>query len=162
MRAAVAQELPRPARLSCADPCATSRSARSNAAALCQGTRPDGEAMTSLGPSVLRSAADRRWPVDEWRYQRRLRIGLLVGWVLVMGAAAAFGPHPGNLQELRADVASGQVRTVVVGEELPLGGRRQHLSWQRGWFRYELPVSSRDIAEDLQRKNSELRVVHTV
>jgi len=116
--------------------------------------------MTSLGPSVLGSAADRRWPVDQWRYQRRLRIGLLVGWVLVMGAAAAFGARSGNLQQLRADVASGQVRTVVVGEEPPLGGP-QHVSWHRGWFRYELPVDSPGIAEDLQRANPGLRVLHT-
>jgi hypothetical protein len=82
-----------------------------------------------------RSRADRRW--DRWRHV------LLLGWVVLVAAAAVLGERAGSWQDVQAGVASGEVHTVRIADALPAGSTGYatvQVQWRTGPWRHQARV----------------------
>ncbi|MCW2781985.1 MAG: hypothetical protein JWR35_2434 [Marmoricola sp.] len=87
------------------------------------------------GSPQLWSRSDRRWD--------RIRYALVIGWLLVIVAAPVFGERTASWGDVRSLVASGQLDTVAVSQEMPPGSTGYslvELHWRHGWLRYQAQV----------------------
>jgi hypothetical protein len=87
------------------------------------------------GDPQLWSRADRRWD--------RIRLALVVGWLVLAAATAMTGERSASWNDVRAQVATGEIDAVRVSGEMPTGSTgfsTVQVRWQDGPFRYRTEV----------------------
>lgn len=101
----------------------------------------------STGPTIDDLPADtsegRAAPGPSHSGWRRMRLALLLGWIVLLGAGVFVGERPSSLDQLEGDVASGRVHEVrVLGGMKPgsTGFSTVEVHWRSGLFGYTATV----------------------
>jgi hypothetical protein len=91
-------------------------------------------ALPALEHTMPPGRAHQAWP-------ERVRVGLLVAWLVLLAAVWTLGEREVSLSDLDAAVSSGEVHTVGLSPGLRGSGEtQQQAHWREGWRRYVVRV----------------------